>query len=93
MNPALIFALAVLGVVIVGGAVVIGDGSLRCGVRRISGHLAGELAQLLVLAVFVAAALLMAVLADGGAWTFIAIAASVSVVVVIILLVPHRRCH
>ena len=89
MNTALVFALAVAFTAIIGGALLEGRGSLRRGVRLIANGLRQTLTEALFYAAVVAVALLVAVLAGGDAWTFVAVAGAGLAAVVILFL--HRR--
>ena len=92
MNTALVLALAVLLAVVIGGTLVAGCGSLRRGVGHVVEGLKKALGELLLYAVLFGAALLVAVLADGDAWTFVAIAlAGASLLALVIVLVLRHR--
>ena len=93
MNTALVLALAVLFTVLIGGTLVAGRGSLRRGMGHVAEGLKKALSELLLYAALFGAALLVAVLADGDAWTFVAMAMAGAclLALVIILVVRHRR--
>jgi len=94
MNTALIFALAVAFAMIIGGALLEGRGSLRRGVRHIANGLRQALTEALFYVVLVAAALVVAVLAGGDAWSFVAIAlAGAGLIALLILVIRRRRRH
>ncbi len=91
MNPALIFALAVALAFAVAGILIAGRGSLRRGLSRVVLRLKGALGELLVWAVLGGAALLIAFVADGDAWTFVALAAAALCLIALAILVALRR--
>ena len=91
MNPALIFALAVMLVLIVGGVVFMGDGSLRRGLRKFAEDMKGELPGVVLYAGMIGLALLLGVLADGDALTFIAMAVAGAVIVAVKFFILRRR--
>jgi hypothetical protein len=91
MNSALLFALAVAFTFAIVGTLIAGRGSLRRGFRRLLKGLKEALSELLIYVVLGGAALLIAVLAGGDAWTFVAIAVAAVCLIVLVILVARRR--
>ena len=91
MNPALLFALAIMLALAVVGLLIAGRGSLRRGLRKAAWHLKEALGELLVWAVLGGAALIIAFVADGDAWMFVTIAAAALCLIALAILFVLRR--